>query len=104
MAITFKKTDGAETTRLTTVAHFDDAAAPAAASYKLGYRPRYISVVNATDRIKLEWSEGMASATSINTTATGAATLITSGGITVSGDTIGFAVLQNKQFYFLAEG
>lgn len=103
MAITSKKTDGVENTRLATIAHLDDAGTTAG-SYKLGFKPRYVCAVNATDRTKLEWYEGMASATSLSTTAAGATTLITSAGITVAGDTIGFPVLQSKQFYVLAEG
>ena len=40
----------------------------------------------------------------LHTIAAGTRTLETSGGVTVSGDTIGFAVLQNKQYRVQALG
>lgn len=98
MAITATVTNSTELTRLATINHFDDAAAPAAASYRVGFKPRYVRVDNVTDRIMLEWYEGMTSAHAVKTVAAGTRTLETSGGVTVSGDTIGFAVTQNKQF------
>ena len=104
MAITSQVTNGAEQTRLATISHLDDAAAPAAASYKLGFKPRYVVVDNVTDRTVLQWYEGMASGHAAKTVPAGARTLETAGGVTVSGDTIGFAVLQNKQFRVQALG
>ena len=98
MAITFKKVDGIEQTRLTTINHLDDAAAPAPASYPVGYNARYVKVDNVTDRIVLEWYQGMPSGSAIQTAATGARTLIASGGVAVSGNDVGWAVLQNKQY------
>jgi hypothetical protein len=44
---------------------------------KLGFRPRYIKLVNATDRTTYEWHEGMASGTTIKTVAAGTRTLDT---------------------------
>ena len=104
MAITATVTNSTELTRLATINHFDDAAAPAAASYRVGFKPRYVRVDNVTDRIALEWYEGMTSAHAVKTVAAGTRTLETSGGVTVSGDTIGFAVTQNKQFRVQAIG
>jgi hypothetical protein len=98
MAITANQTNAVETTRLATISHLDDAGSPAAASYDVGFRPRYVCVDNVTDRIKLEWCEGTTSAHSVQTVAAGTRTLITSGGITVANDVIGFPVLQNKQY------
>lgn len=98
MTITATRTNAAETTRLCTISHFDDAAAPEAASYNVGFTPRYVRVDNVTDRIMLEWHEGMTSAHAVKTVAAGTRTLETSGGVTVSGSTIGFAVTQNKQY------
>lgn len=98
MTITAAVTNSTELTRLATINHFDDAAAPAAASYRAGFKPRYVRVDNVTDRIMLEWYEGMTSAHAVKTVAAGTRTLETSGGVTVSGDTIGFAVTQNKQY------
>lgn len=59
-----------------------------------GFKPRYVRWENATDRISIEWFEGMADNTCIKTAAAGTRTLeTTNGGITV--DAIGFRVLQN---------
>lgn len=104
MAITATQANGVENTRLATINHLDDAGSPAAASYKLGFRPRYVKVENATDRILLEWYEGMTSTHAVKTVAAGTRTLETTGGVTVSGDTIGFAVTQNKQYRVQAIG
>ncbi len=69
----------------------------------LGFTPKYVAWENVTDRIKVEWYEGMAANTCIKTAAAGTRTLETSnGGITVCdsdgvANTAGksFAVLQN---------
>lgn len=98
MAITSTQTNALETLRLATINHLDDAGSPAAASYDVGFRPRYVRVDNVTDRTVLEWYEGMTSAHAVKTVAAGTRTLETSGGVTVSSDTIGFAVTQNKQY------
>lgn len=98
MAITQNTTPGVEKTRLTTIGYLDDAAAPVAPVLKLGFKPRYVKIDNVTDRIALEWYEGMASGTAIKTLAVGTRTLEASGGVTVVGDSIGFAPLQNKQY------
>lgn len=44
---------------------------------KLGFRPRYIRLINATDRTAYEWFEGMASGTTLKTVAAGTVTLDT---------------------------
>lgn len=98
MPITSLMTPAIEQTRITTISHFDDAASPAAASYAPGYNAKYVSVDNVTDRIKLEWYEGMASNSAVQTAAAGARTLITTGGVSVQGNKVGFPVLQNKQY------
>ncbi len=98
MPITASITNAVENTRITTISHFDDAGSPAAASYRVGFTPRYVKVENATDRILNEWYEGMTSAHAVRTVAAGTRTLETSAGPTVVGDTIGFPVAQNKQY------
>ena len=98
MAITSSVTNAVETTRFATISHADDAGSPAAASYDVGFVPRYVRVDNVTDRTVLEWYEGMTSTHAAKTVAAGTRTLETSGGVTVSGDTIGFAVTQNKTY------
>lgn len=98
MTITASTKNAIEKTRLATINHLDDAASPAAASYKVGFRPRYVLVDNVTDRVSLVWYDGMTSTHAVKTIAAGTRTLETSGGVTVTGDTIGFAVTQNKQY------
>ena len=90
--------------RLVTISHFDDAGSPAAASYNLGFIPRYVRVDNVTDRILNEWYSGMTSDHAVKTVAAGTRTLETSAGITLSGTTIGFPCLQNKQYRVVAFG
>ena len=59
-----------------------------------GFKPRYVVWINATDRTRIEWFEGMAANNCIKTAAAGTVTLeTTNGGITV--DDRGFRVLQN---------
>lgn len=59
-----------------------------------GFKPRYVRWVNLTDRVEIEWFEGMTANTSLKTAAAGTRTLeTTNGGITV--DDKGFRVLQN---------
>lgn len=61
-----------------------------------GFKPRYVRWVNMTDRVEVEWFEGMDANTCLKTIAAGTRTLETSGGnggITV--DDKGFRVLQN---------
>ena len=98
MAITASTTNAVENTKFATISHIDDAGSPANASYNVGFTPRYIKVDNVTDRTVWEWYEGMTSAYAAQTVAAGTRTLITSGGPTVSGYTIGFPVLQSKQY------
>ena len=75
----------------------------------IGFAPRYVKWVNATDGITIEWFAGMGDNTSIKTAADGAVTLEALG-ITV--DARGFrvsqvaalaAVLASKQCYWLAQ-
>ena len=104
MPITSTVTPAVELTRLTTISHLDDAGSPAAASYTVGFQPRYVRVENATDRVANEWFEGMTSAHAVRTVAAGTRTLETSGGVTVSVNTIGFPVTQNKQYRVIVMG
>lgn len=61
-----------------------------------GFKPRYVRWVNLTDRVEVEWFEGMDANSCLKTVAAGTRTLETgagNGGITV--DERGFRVLQN---------
>lgn len=64
-----------------------DAAAATAITFTLGFQPRIVRLHNLTDRISDEWYEGMASASSLHTIATGVRTLEAVNGIAVSGNT-----------------
>lgn len=82
---------------------FDATALTAADSIvvPLGFTPRYVCFENVTERIKVEWYEGMAANTCIKTVAAGTRTLeTTNGGITVC-DSDGVAKTNGKAFAVL---
>jgi hypothetical protein len=90
-----------------------DGTAITAADYivqQLGFVPRYIKVENVTDRISVEWYEGMAADTCVKTAAAGTKTLETTNkGLTVCGsdgtaDTAGryFKISQNATLAVIA--
>ena len=64
-----------------------DATALTAAEYllfEIGFTPKYVCFENVTDRIKVEWYDGMAADTCIKTAANGTRTLETTNkGITI---------------------
>ena len=63
-------------------------------TFDVGFKPRYVKLENVTDRVSIEWYEGMAANTCIKTVAAGTRTLeTTNGGITVGERD--FSVLQN---------
>lgn len=74
-----------------------DATALTAADYveiAVGFKPKYVKFINATDRIGVEFFEGMADDTCVKTAAAGTVTLETTNqGITPV--TVGFRVSQN---------
>jgi hypothetical protein len=65
-------------------AHFDDAAQPAAKTISVGFMPRKVRYLNATDSIEFEWLFGMAATKTLKTVANGTRTLDTGTAITVS--------------------
>jgi hypothetical protein len=82
---------------------FDATAITAADStlVNLGFTPKYVVWENVTDRIKIEWYEGMAANTCIKTVAAGTRTLeTTNGGITVC-TSDGTAAVDGKCFSVL---
>jgi hypothetical protein len=62
-----------------------DAVAAVDQVHNFGFVPRYVKFVNITDRITLEWYEGMAANSAIRTVAAGTQTLDVASGITVYG-------------------
>ena len=82
---------------------FDATAITAADStlVNLGFTPKYVVWENVTDRVKIEWYEGMAANTSIKTVAAGTRTLeTTNGGITIC-NSEGVADVNGKAFSVL---
>jgi hypothetical protein len=104
MTITATVTPAQEITRMVSISHIDAAGSPAAASYDVGFVPRYIRVENETDRICNEWFTGMTSGHALRSAAAGTRSLETSGGPTLSGDVVGFPVLQSKQYRVIVMG
>ena len=68
-----------------------DTGTVAAMVLTLGFKPRFVRVINNTSADTEEWVEGMAAASAMKRVAAGTTSLITSNGITVSdtGFTIG---------------
>ena len=84
-----------------------DAGAAADTLFVTGYLPRVVRFINLTDRITIEWFEGMAADSAIQTVAAGTRTLITTAGITVAQN--GFSVkaatlIASKTFTYEAIG
>lgn len=80
--------------------------------FDVGFVPRRVLFVNITDRVSIEWFEGMANNTCLKTAAAGTRTLeVANGGITptargfqVSQNATLAAILASKDCYFVAEG
>lgn len=105
MAINQAMNPAAELQRIANGSYLDDAVSPATPSLLIGFTPRMVQVVNETDRITFDWYQGMPSGYAVQTVAAGTRTLITTGGVTVGADrTIGFPVLQNKQYRYIVQG
>ncbi len=107
MAITATQSKGKGIVNRAVGRHINDAA-EAAFTKTVGFQPRYVKVVNLTDRIQGEWYEGMAADSMIKTVAAGTRTLVTSDAITVSEN--GFTLAadssvngNNKQLSWVAE-
>lgn len=104
MAITQSTTPAISKVHFANGSHLDSAGSPADASILLGFNPRFVQVVNETDRITFEWYEGQATAHGVKTAANGDRSLETSALIGVVGSTISFPVIQNKQYRWQAFG
>jgi hypothetical protein len=84
-----------------------DAGTAVVQTFTLGFAPRKVTWVNATDRIVDVWYEGMAAASSIHTVAAGTVTLETTNGVTVSGNTFALTavtMVASKVYYWEAIG
>lgn len=107
MAITSTQKNFDTVPRYASGAYLDDAGSPAAFTVTLGFSPKYIRVVNLTDRDEWEWFDGMTSGHALKRVAAGTGTAETSNCISVDTSagtfTLGSGIVeQNKQFYWLA--
>lgn len=108
MAITETINPPLTLTRMAVVTYIDTGTV-AARKFVTGFRPRYVKVVNETDRIQEEWFEGMADAEGLLQIANGTKTLITADGITPAADGFTFGLdttihITNKQYSMLVLG
>jgi hypothetical protein len=106
MAITSTQNNGDAIVHSASGAWSDSAGTPALATLTLGFTPRYVCWLNATDRIQYEWFDGMAAGTTLKTVAAGTRTLDTAdAAISVDGGTVTIAaaaILQSKANYWVA--
>jgi len=84
-----------------------DTGTVAAYTFTLGFKPRYIHIINNTSRDEAFWFEGMAAASMNKRVAAGTGTLVTSNGITVSNTGFIFGLdtdlnVTNEQVSFMA--
>lgn len=76
--------------------------------FEVGFKPRSIEFVNATDRIKIEWKQGMDSSTRLRTVAAGTVTLdattdcvkLDERGFSLLQDTTAAVIAASKTCYF----
>lgn len=109
MAITVDTQTPSNVLRMATGSYIDTGTEAAYTYTNLGFKPRYVKVINLTSGDQEEWFEGMTAAHAHKRVAAGTAAPITSLGITVSstGFTIGLDTDINKdseQVYWIALG
>lgn len=90
MAITSTQSKAPASVANVAVGRYLDTGTVAAYTITTGFKPRYVRVINLTDRNEYEWFEGMADASAYKKVAAGTGTLITTLGVTVSAS--GFSV------------
>jgi len=97
----------ASVTNIAVGSYLDDAATPEAMTITLGFTPRYVLVLNATDLSKVEKWEGMAAINTLKTATAGDITVAVDSAILIN--SMGFVFLkaltiQNKQYGWMAIG
>lgn len=105
MAITATQKNAFDPGKRAYGAHLDSAASPAAITLTLGFTPSHVVMVNVTTIQRQEWFNGMGAADAFKSAnhASAQFSLLTSGGITVSGGTVTLpAPAQNDQVYWYA--
>lgn len=83
MSITATQTDAGGVNNVV-VGRYLDTGTVAAFTITLGFKPRYVAVVNVTSRDMMEYFEGMADDSGVKTVAAGTRTLDVADAITVS--------------------
>ena len=109
MAITVATQTPTNVARIATGSYIDTGTEAAYTYSNLGFKPRYVKVINLTSGDQEEWFEGMTAAHAHKRVAAGTGAPITSLGITVGdrGFTIGLDTDINKdseQVYWIALG
>jgi len=108
MSVTSTQThDGGPVKRA--IGRYYDTDTAAAFNIYCGFQPRYVRVVNLTDRVSMEWFQGMTSATGVRKEAGGTFTVVAALGITplANGFTVGLDTKLNvhtKQLTWIAMG
>lgn len=90
MAVTITKQDESQIRNVATGRITNTTTAAALGGFSIGFSPRYVCVVNVSERVQLEFYAGMPQAYSLKTVAAGTRTLASSLGITCSAS--GFSV------------
>ena len=108
MAITSTQTLNSGSVSQRVVGRYITTGTAAEFDIEVGFKPRYVKVVNVTSRDQLEYYEGMDDASAVKTVAAGTRTLITTLGITVSdsGFTLGLDTdvnVTSEQLSWVAE-
>src|SRR3990167_9812212 len=86
--------------RMAVISHIDTGTV-AARKFVVGFKPRFVHVVNETDSIEEIWFEGMADAEGQLRVLNGTASLITTNGITPADD--GFTLGLNTTIYITSK-
>ncbi len=106
MAITQSQVDANRVrSQFASGAYLDSAATPEAMVFTLGFKPRYVKVVNETDMTIVEWHESLAATKSFKQAQNGDSTLATDSAIVVSDSGFTFLkalTIQNKQYRWMA--
>ena len=107
MAVTSTQSKNPASVSQVAIGAYLDTGTAAAIKITIGFRPRYVLVLNENDRDGYEWFEGMADAEAFKTVAAGTRTMITTLGITPADDgfTIGLDLdvnVQNQQLSWMA--
>jgi hypothetical protein len=86
MAQTITQSDGDGVSRVATGRYLDTGTV-AAYTVTVGFTPKYVGVFNVTSGDQMQWFEGMTSGHALKQVTAGTSSILTSNGISVSGNT-----------------